>query len=86
MKKIPLRKCIATNEMLPKEELLRIVKSKDGTISIDLTNKKDGRGAYIKKDINVLPILKKKKILNRVFETQIDETLYEEIEKVLRRE
>ena len=49
MKKIPLRKCVATFEQLPKKELLRIVKNKEGQVFIDLTGKQNGRGAYLKK-------------------------------------
>ena len=46
-KKVPLRKCIVTGEMKPKKELVRIVRSKEGEVSIDLTGKKSGRGAYL---------------------------------------
>ena len=51
MKKTPLRRCVVTNERLPKSDLLRIVKDKYGNISFDITGKSSGRGAYIKKDI-----------------------------------
>ena len=83
MKKIPLRRCVVTKEQLPKAELLRIVKNKENEIFIDLTGKANGRGAYIKKDVNVLKIAKDKKILERALESQISEELYEEIEKVI---
>ena len=83
MKKIPLRRCVVTKEQLPKIELLRIVKNKENEIFVDLTGKANGRGAYIKKDVNVLKIAKDKKILERALETQISEEIYEEIEKVI---
>ena len=83
MKKIPLRRCVVTKEQLPKEELLRIVKNKENEVFVDLTGKANGRGAYIKKDVNVLKTAKDKKILERALETQINEGVYEEIEKVI---
>ena len=83
MKKIPLRRCVVTKEQLPKVELLRIVKNKENEVFIDLTGKANGRGAYIKKDVNVLKTAKDKKILERALETQINEDVYEEIEKVI---
>ncbi len=83
MKKIPLRRCVVTKEQLPKGELLRIVKDKENNISVDLTGKMGGRGAYIKKDIDVLNTAKDKKILERALECQISKEVYEEIEKVI---
>lgn len=83
MKKIPLRRCVVTKEQLPKEELLRIVKNKENEVFVDLTGKANGRGAYIKKDVNVLKTAKDKKILERSLETKISEEVYEEIEKVI---
>lgn len=50
MKKIPMRKCVATQEQCPKKELLRIVKTPQGTVEVDLTGKLNGRGAYLKRD------------------------------------
>ena len=49
MKKIPLRKCAATGEMFPKKEMIRIVRTKEGEVSVDLTGKKSGRGTYVSK-------------------------------------
>lgn len=83
MKKIPLRRCVVTKEQLPKSELLRIVKDKENNVFPDLTGKANGRGAYIKKDINVLKTAKDKKILERSLETKISEEVYEEIEKII---
>ena len=83
MKKIPLRRCVVTKEQLPKTELLRIVKNKENEVFVDLTGKANGRGAYIKKDVNVLKTAKDKKILERALETQINTEVYEEIEKII---
>ena len=83
MKKIPLRRCVVTKEQLPKIELLRIVKNKENEVFVDLTGKANGRGAYIKKDVDVLKTAKDKKILERALETQINEGVYEEIEKII---
>ncbi len=82
-KKIPLRTCIVTGEKLDKRELLRIVKNKDNEVFVDLTGKKNGRGAYIKKDLKVLEEAKKKKSLERKLECEISDEVYNEIRKVL---
>ena len=58
VKKIPLRKCVVTQERLPKKDLLRIVKNNEGEVFADLSSKANGRGAYIKKDVEVLKPLK----------------------------
>ena len=84
MKKIPLRRCVVTKEQLPKNELLRIVKDKDGNVTFDITGKSSGRGAYIKKDIEVLEKAKEKKILERVLETKINEEVYKNIEEIIK--
>lgn len=83
MKKIPLRRCVVTKEQLPKKELLRIVKDKNGTIFADITGKANGRGAYIKKDLEVLKLAKEKKILERVFEANISDDIYKSIEEII---
>lgn len=79
MKKVPLRKCVATGEQLPKKELIRIVKNKEGEVSVDPTGKKNGRGAYLKRSLDAIVLAKKKKILNRVLDTEIPEEIYEEL-------
>ncbi len=84
MKKIPLRRCVVTKEQLPKKELLRIVKDKDGNVKVDQTGKANGRGAYIKKDIEVLNMAKDKKILERALEIKINEEVYNEIEEIIK--
>ena len=58
-----MRKCVATGEMKPKKELVRIVRSKEGEVSIDLTGKKSGRGAYLSKDKEAVLLSQEKKYL-----------------------
>lgn len=81
MKKIPMRRCVVSNESFPKNELIRIVKTPTGEIKVDVTGKLNGHGAYLKKDLNVLAIAKKKRILEKVLESSIDDSVYQEIEK-----
>lgn len=83
MKKIPMRRCLATNVSFPKKELLRIVKTPEGKIVVDVTGKVNGKGAYISKSAEALQIAKQKKIFNRAFECEVEDALYDEIEKVI---
>ena len=82
VKKIPMRSCVVTREKCEKRELLRIVKDKDGVVSVDLTGKMNGRGAYIKKDLNVLEKARKSKILEKRLEVEIKDEVYEEIKEI----
>lgn len=82
-KKIPLRKCVITNEHYPKSELIRIVRTSDGVVSLDLTGKLNGRGAYLKKDITVIKKAIKTKKLERHLNAKISEKVYEELLGVL---
>ena len=82
-RKIPMRSCVVTREKLPKLELLRIVKTTDGNIVVDESGKINGRGAYIKKDIEVLEKAIKSKVLERQLETTISMDVYEEIRKII---
>ncbi len=83
MKKIPERTCIGCNEAKPKKELLRIVKDKENKISIDLSGKMNGRGAYICNNIECLEKAIKSNRLSRVFEQNIDKEIYEELRDVI---
>ena len=85
IKKIPMRSCVVTGEKLPKQELLRIVRTPEGNVICDLTGKSNGRGAYIKKDLTVLEKAKKSKILEKKLECTIDEKLYEEVENEIKK-
>ncbi|MEH7222599.1 YlxR family protein [Bacillus sp. JJ1566] len=85
-KKIPLRKCIVSSEMKPKKELVRIVRSKEGEVSIDLTGKKSGRGAYLSKDKECILMAKKKNILASQLKATIDDSIYEELLQLVDKE
>jgi len=79
MKKIPLRKCIATQEQLPKKELLRIVRTPEGSVKIDTTGRMNGRGAYLKKSKEAVEIALKRKALERALEVTLDPSFIEEL-------
>ena len=83
MRKIPMRKCVITQERFPKNELIRVVKTPEGEIQIDLTGKKNGHGAYLKKDAEVIALARKKKTLDRVLETAVPGEIYDELEKMI---
>ena len=83
MKKIPMRRCLATNESFPKKELLRIVRTPEGEVKVDLTGKLNGKGAYISKSNEALELAKKKKVLDRALETEVPGEVYEEIAKII---
>lgn len=78
-KKIPLRKCLATQEIYPKKDLIRVVKNKDGDVFVDLTGKANGRGAYLKKSIEAIDKAKKIKCLNKALECEVPEKVYEDL-------
>ena len=82
-RKIPLRKCIGCNEMKDKRELVRIVRNKEGEISVDLTGKKPGRGAYICKSTDCLNKAQKAKRLERTFSTAIAPEIYDTLRSEL---
>lgn len=76
VKKIPLRMCTGCSEMKPKKELIRVVKSQEGEVSVDLTGKKAGRGAYICKSSACLEKAFKTRRLSRNLDVAIDEEIY----------
>ena len=82
-RKIPMRSCVVSHEKLPKNELIRVVNNIDKGVIVDLSGHINGRGAYIKKELDVLKIAKEKKILEKHLEIAIDDSVYDEIEKVI---
>ena len=80
-RKIPMRMCVVTKEKYPKNELIRIVKKENG-ITIDPSGKINGHGAYLKKDLKVFEKAKKSKILDKIFEIEIPEEIFIELEKL----
>ncbi len=83
MKKIPMRKCLASGQSLPKKDLLRIVRTPEGEVKVDTTGKLNGKGAYLKKSLDALEIAKKKNLLSKALEVKVDDEVYKEIEKVI---
>lgn len=78
-KRIPMRKCVVTNEIKPKSEMIRIVKTKENEIFIDDTGKKNGRGAYVSLDPEIVKDAKNKDVLSSVLKTNINEEFYDEL-------
>lgn len=79
-RKIPLRMCLGCGEMLPKRELLRVVKSPEGEVSLDPTGRKSGRGAYICHSLDCLRLARKKRSLERAFSCKIEDEVYDAME------
>jgi predicted RNA-binding protein YlxR (DUF448 family) len=82
MKHIPIRTCIVTKQPFDKDALIRITKSKDGLVQIDLTGKAQGRGAYISKDIKTIEIAEKKGLLNKALGISIPKEIFIELKKL----
>jgi hypothetical protein len=80
VRKIPMRKCVVTQERFPKKELIRIVKTPEGEIEIDPSGKKNGHGAYIQKSLETLAKAKKSKALDRALEAKVPDEIYEQLE------
>lgn len=83
-KRIPERICIGCQQIKPKNELIRIVKSPEGEISIDKTGKKSGRGAYICPKEECLKLAEKSRRIEKSFSCRIDAAVYEELENELK--
>ena len=82
-KKIPMRLCLGCNEMKPKKEMIRVVRSAEGEISLDLTGKKSGRGAYICKDVECFNKARKARRFEKSFSCRIEQEVYEVMENEL---
>ncbi|MDC3416362.1 RNase P modulator RnpM [Aquibacillus salsiterrae] len=82
-KKTPLRKCLVTQEMKDKKELIRIVRNKEGEVFVDPTGKKNGRGAYLSKNLDVVETAKKSKVLDRHLNVTVDDSIYEDLIQVI---
>ena len=83
-KKVPMRSCVVSHEKLPKKELVRIVKNKEGNIFVDETAKQNGKGVYLKKDLEVINKARSTKALNRYLEAEVDESIYNELENLIK--
>lgn len=85
-RKVPLRKCVVTQEMKPKKELIRVVRSPEGEVFIDETGKKSGRGAYLSKDEEVIKIAKEKNSLETHLNVTVSDEIYDELLKLVAKE
>lgn len=83
-KKIPIRQCLGCREHRPKSELIRVVRSPEGEISLDLRGKKQGRGAYLCPDPQCLAKVRKSRALERIFSTRVEPAVYEALEAQLK--
>ncbi len=81
-KKIPMRTCIGCRNVRPKTEMIRIVKTKDGSVEADITGKAEGRGAYVCRSAECFAKLRKTKALNRTFKTSVPDEVYESLRPV----
>ncbi len=83
MRKVPMRKCVVTQERFPKKELIRVVRTPEQTIEIDVTGKKNGHGAYVSKKIETIELAKKNKALQRALEHEIPDEIYDELIRIV---
>ena len=83
MRKVPMLMCTGCGQMKPKRELVRVVKSQDGEIALDLTGKKAGRGAYVCRDIECLKKARKARRLEKAFSCRIPDEVYDRMEEEL---
>lgn len=84
VKKIPMRTCVVTKEKCEKRDLIRVVRTPEGKIEIDNTGKMNGRGAYLKKDLEVILKAEKSGILERILEVKIDKEVYDKLKEVVK--
>lgn len=83
VKKIPMRSCVVTREKLPKQELIRVVRTPEQDVIVDVTGKANGRGAYLKKDLEVFEKAKKSKVLDKILEIEVKNEIYEKLKETL---
>lgn len=83
-RKIPMRTCVITKEKLPKKELIRIVRNKEGEVFVDETGKQNGKGVYLKLVREVIEKARDTKILNKYLECEVSNDIYDELEKKIR--
>lgn len=83
MRKMPERTCVITKEKTLKKDLFRVVRNKEGEVSVDITGKANGRGAYLKKDKEVINKARQTKVLDRILEVEIPESIYDEMIKII---
>lgn len=83
-RKIPMRTCVITKEKCEKKDLLRVVRTPEREVKLDLTGKLNGKGAYLKKDVEVIKKAHQNKILDRVLEIEVPDAIYEELINIIK--
>lgn len=84
VKKIPMRTCLVTREKYPKQDLVRVVRTPEGTVVIDETGRTNGHGAYLKKDLEVIEKAQKTKILNKTLEVEVPDSIFEDLKNLVK--
>lgn len=84
VKKIPMRSCVITKEKLPKQELIRVVRTPEGSVQIDPTGKANGRGAYLKRDLATFEKAKQNKALNRHLEVEVPDAIFDALKEFVK--
>ena len=83
-KKIPQRTCVLTKEKLDKKDLIRIVRTPEQNVVVDETGKLNGRGAYLKKDLEVINKAQEKHILDKILNVKVDDSVFDELKKIVK--
>lgn len=84
IKKIPMRSCVVTREKLPKVELVRVVRTPEGNVIVDVTGKANGRGAYLKRDLSVFEKAYNSKVLNKILEVDVPDSVFDDLRELCR--
>lgn len=79
-----MRKCVITNERLPKKELIRVVRTPENTVVVDTTGKQNGHGAYLKMDAEVFKLARSKKLLDRHLEVEVPNEVYDQLDSLIK--
>ncbi|MDE6284741.1 MAG: YlxR family protein [Bacilli bacterium] len=83
VRKIPMRTCVITREKCEKKDLIRVVRTPVGNVIVDISGKANGRGAYLKKDINVIDKAEKNKVLNGILGVNVEKEIYDELRNII---
>lgn len=84
VKKIPMRTCVVTREKFPKGELVRVVRTPEGNVIVDMTGKANGHGAYLKKDLEVFEKAQRTGVLNRHLEVEVPQSIFDELKDIIK--
>ena len=82
-RKVPMRSCVVTREKLPKGDLIRVVRTPEGNVIVDVTGKANGRGAYLKKDLSVFEKAYNSKVLNKILEVDVPDSVFDELKELV---